>query len=364
MVQQLDHARPPSSGNTVLALDSLRGIAILMVVSFHLFQWFNRGFGALGTIPLVRNGWIGVELFVVLSGYLIYGSIRSGSISRDALKKYAKRRFFRIYPVYCVTVFVGVILALYGPTPFDWHWKRVAVLVSTTDWLKVVGYEIFLVRGVGWFLEEVFNPPAWSLGVELSFYIFAPLYVWLARNSPLMSALGVLVALFLLKSHGPREFGILVFFWVGILVYEVEKSSLMDSLPAKYIWMLFVAGVMLVIVFMLGGWVDMQGHHLFPRNHKTGYLVLGFFLTVLAILKQPGIAAWFSWYPLRLVGMISYSLFLWHFALYAVTGLESFRGLGFAEAMFIFMFLVLPSCLIISGLSYVVIERPFLKQRF
>lgn len=80
----LDHPRPSSSGKTVLALDSIRGIAILMVVTFHLFQWFNTGFGTLGKIALIRNGWCGVEIFVALSGYLIYGAVISGG----ALTKY------------------------------------------------------------------------------------------------------------------------------------------------------------------------------------------------------------------------------------------------------------------------------------
>lgn len=362
--RQLDHPRPPSSGNTLLALDSLRGIAILLVVSFHLFQWFNPGFGALGAVPLVRNGWSGVELFVVLSGYLIYGAVKSGGISREALKKYAKRRFFRIYPVYFVTALIGIALILHGPTPFAWHGNSVKALVSWADQIKMVGYEVFLLRGANWFLEEILNPPAWSLGAELSFYIFVPVYVWWTRNSPLKSAIGAFLVLFLLKNHGPREFSIFVFFWVGILLYEVEKSSLLDRLSATHIWVLFGVGVASVLFFMLGNWVDMQGHHLFSRGHKTGYLVLGFFLMLIAILKHPGIAAWFSWYPLRLVGIISYSVFLWHFALYAVAGLESFRALALADAMFIFMMLVLPSCLFISGLSYVTIERPFLRRRF
>jgi hypothetical protein len=55
----------PSWGDTILALDGLRGIAILMVVSFHVFQWFNPAFGMLGRSDLVRNGWSGVGYVLV-----------------------------------------------------------------------------------------------------------------------------------------------------------------------------------------------------------------------------------------------------------------------------------------------------------
>jgi peptidoglycan/LPS O-acetylase OafA/YrhL len=366
LVRLLDHPRPPSTGNVVYAFDSLRGIAILMVVSFHLFQWFNPGFGALGMLPLIRNGWSGVELFVVLSGYLIYAAIRSGGTSMAGLRKYALRRLYRIYPVYLITVLVGLVLSLHGTTPFEWHWSMVKSLVTWQDWLHTGIYEILLLRGLNWSLPEIFNPPAWSLGVEVGYYLVAPLYVWLSRKQPLSLALGGLALLFLLKNHGPREFGILVFFWVGIVAYEIRKSLLLNGCTSICWWLMFLTGAILFFTFMWGGggWVDMQGHHLYSRAHRTGYLVFGLLLMMTSIARQQKIAGLFSWYPFRVMGIISYSLFLWHFPLFAVSRLETLPALSLLEATLIFCFLVLPACLFLSGISYLLIERPFLKRRF
>lgn len=210
LVVLLDHARPPSSGSTVYSLDALRGIAILMVVLFHLFQWFNNGFARLGELPLVRNGWAGVELFVVLSGYLIYGVVRSSGLGQIALIKYGQRRFFRIYPVYFVTALVGIVFVCCINTPFEWHKERVIDITSRGGWLLT--YEFLLLRAFYWPLVEVLNPSAWSLGAEVSFYLMVPLLVAITKKQPLWLNCLVFVFLFWMKSQGTREFGLFVFF--------------------------------------------------------------------------------------------------------------------------------------------------------
>lgn len=254
-----------------------------MVILFHLFQWFNAGFGSLGAFAFIRNGWAGVELFVVLSGYLIYGAVCSAGNGRVALIKYAKRRALRIYPVYFVAALAGITLIYFGITPFTWHQDRLASITKLPDHVWLVFYELLLLRAVAWPLAEIVNPPAWSLGVEISFYCLIPLYALRTRRRPLFWGGVAFLLLFMLKGYGPREFGIFVFFWVGILVYEIERLEMIRLYP-EWVWRaMLMFSLVLIIYFMQGEWVGMAGNHMYPRHYKTGYLVVGYGMFLLSI---------------------------------------------------------------------------------
>lgn len=85
---------------------------------------------------------------------------------------------------------------------------------------------------------------------------------------------------------------------------------------------------------------------------------------MLAILKNEKIARVFSWCPLRVIGIISYSIFLWHFPIFAVSGLENLHDLSFVQAILWVLGVVLPACFFWAGVSYIVIEKAFLARRF
>lgn len=359
--QIFDHPRSPSTGQTILALDSLRGIAILMVVTFHLFQWFNPVFGNLGLLAPIRNGWSGVELFVVLSGYLIYSALQSGYGKPHWLLHYAKRRFFRIYPVLFVTTLVCALLALYGISPFIWHLARFTGDHTTSAVAELIAKDLFLVRSFNWQVREILNPPSWSLGVEFSYYLLIPLFVVVFRRQRLMTAAIVLAVLFAAKSSDIRELGIFYFFFVGIVLYELDRTPAIQ--PRRvWLWVLLALGLVLFAHFLTMDQVDLEGHHLYPRHYRTGWLAAGLLLIMLSVLKLPAVNKWLSFYPLRFIGIVSYSLFLWHFPLFAVSGLEFLPHLNIPDAFLVTILYVLPAALFVSGLSYAFIERPFLKR--
>lgn len=364
LVSIFEHPRQPSSGKVFPIFDSLRGVAVLMVVTFHLFQWFNPGFASLGKISLIRNGWCGVELFVVLSGYLIYGAVKTSGRGQAALVKYFKRRFYRIYPVYLVTTIIGFLLVTYAPPPFAWHQAMVRAISGPLEMLKELSYDIFLLRGVNWSLVEFLNPPSWSLGVEVTFYLAVPIYAFVTKKNPLLFALVTFLSLFALKHNGSREFGMLVFFWVGILIYEVERYSMLSKVP-RIVWLIvFASGCSMTIYFVAGEWVGMNGGHLSPRYYRTGPLAFGLLFSVLGVLKLEHLFAWFACYPIRFVGIVSYSLFLTHFLLFSVSGLEFYVGLNGIEAIVLTLFVIIPASLMLSAISFALIERPFLSHRF
>jgi peptidoglycan/LPS O-acetylase OafA/YrhL len=172
-----------SSSNTKRAripeLDGLRGFAILMVVSIHYF--YDPG----GKLPrwlhylqsLFALGWTGVDLFFVLSGFLIGGILLDARISPSYFKTFYIRRFFRIVPIYYLWIVLFMLLVWVGGPYFRSH--MAANLRPTINWgiwshflflqnLWTISYSTLAV----WWLGVT-----WSLAVEEQFYLVAPFLV-------------------------------------------------------------------------------------------------------------------------------------------------------------------------------------------
>jgi peptidoglycan/LPS O-acetylase OafA/YrhL len=152
-------------------LDGLRAIAILLVLSRHSLRPFVSedtyqsvvAVGPIDLTPLVLNGWIGVDLFFVLSGFLIGRQAWRG----DSLRRFWFKRLTRILPAYwaCLGI-VAIGLSIAGTWP-----------MSGVDFLA---HLVMLQDYTG----SVFVPSFWSLGAEEKFYLLAPLLVFvLARSS-------------------------------------------------------------------------------------------------------------------------------------------------------------------------------------
>jgi peptidoglycan/LPS O-acetylase OafA/YrhL len=162
-------------------LDGLRAFAILLVLGRHSLRPFMSedvyqsvvSIGAIDATPLVLNGWIGVDLFFVLSGFLIGRQAWRG----DNLPRFWFKRATRIVPAYwaCLGI-VAIGLTIAGA------WPR-----SGVDFLA---HLVMLQDYTG----SVFVPSFWSLGAEEKFYLLAPLLVFmLARwRAPLWQAAGLL----------------------------------------------------------------------------------------------------------------------------------------------------------------------------
>jgi peptidoglycan/LPS O-acetylase OafA/YrhL len=154
--------RPPVG--QIPFLDGLRSIAILLVVSGHLSGDFARRFGPTlySRLPFVDNGWIGVDLFFVLSGFFIGGQLwkeqsRHGTID---VGRFMIRRGLRIWPLYyfffVVLISIGLVL---GTAPKTYGWSDLVFLTNYVNHGIVEG--------------------SWSLCTEEQFYIVAPLSLYL-----------------------------------------------------------------------------------------------------------------------------------------------------------------------------------------
>ncbi len=148
-------------------IDVLRGIAILMVITFHgfyyseaLFPWHNGVAKAL--FQLTSGGWAGVNLFFALSGFLITGNLIDSEKKKNYYTRFYVRRALRILPIYFV------VLLVLGLS----HFASPVYLVLCV---------FFLANMPGIFLHEAYAPYSvlWSLAVEEQFYLVWP---WLYRR--------------------------------------------------------------------------------------------------------------------------------------------------------------------------------------
>ena len=166
-------------------LDGLRGLAILGVMLFH----YAPETGPLHFLaPAMLTGWVGVDLFFVLSGYLIAGILLDTAGRRGYYRNFMVRRGLRILPLYYACLFLYG-LATYYPNAFDWK-----------DYWRAAGWYFGYFGNVKMFLENgwprmVLLTPLWSLQVEEQFYLTFPLLVWALKRKTLAMVLAGAAAL-------------------------------------------------------------------------------------------------------------------------------------------------------------------------
>jgi peptidoglycan/LPS O-acetylase OafA/YrhL len=189
-------ARPrPAIVGHLAALDGVRGLAILMVLLYHFIAQTsatNRLEAAI-TWPL-SYGLLGVDLFFVLSGFLITGILYDSRADPRYFRNFYMRRVLRIFPLYygvlaVVFVVLPLIPALRG--------SEIVALREHQEWAWLYAVNIYLAKEGGWVLSYVEH--FWSLAVEEHFYLVWPLVVWGLANRPRLlmgTALGLAVASF------------------------------------------------------------------------------------------------------------------------------------------------------------------------
>lgn len=204
-------------------LDALRGIAALLVVGFHYTMLRD----------ISEHGWVlgvtGVDLFFIISGFVIFMSVQK----MDRPLDFMKRRFFRLYPVYWVIVtFTGILIYLninHDPNILPMSTSR--YLANLTMFQKYFG--ITSIDG-----------PYWTLLVEMQFYIFVALAMWMKKLKYLVAGLVVIMSSLLINELiiQPVNPGLftwlffeselwlpiisrLPFFIAGILFYKIYKQE-------------------------------------------------------------------------------------------------------------------------------------------
>jgi peptidoglycan/LPS O-acetylase OafA/YrhL len=178
------------SGERIPSLDGFRGVAMLIVVACHLI-WATGPLVPLDQV-LVR-GWVGVDLFFVLSGFLITG-ILVDARSRDGyFADFYRRRALRIFPIYflLLAIYFYLVPMIIRASGARLHFEYLH-LIRFQEWYWLYGVNILhvIVPNRDW----VGTDPLWSLSVEEQFYLVWPLVIYLVPRRRLALACGTIIA--------------------------------------------------------------------------------------------------------------------------------------------------------------------------
>jgi peptidoglycan/LPS O-acetylase OafA/YrhL len=162
------------------ALDGVRGLAILLVLLFHFVAQTtatNRLEAAVNGV--LSYGLLGVDLFFVLSGFLITGILYDSRASPGYFRGFYMRRVLRIFPLYYAVLAVVFFIVPLVP---GLRGSEIAGLREQQAWAWLYGVNIYLAIQGGWVLSYIEH--FWSLAVEEHFYLFWPLLVWWLARRP------------------------------------------------------------------------------------------------------------------------------------------------------------------------------------
>jgi peptidoglycan/LPS O-acetylase OafA/YrhL len=351
----------PSTKSHIASFDFFRGLAALWIASFHTWQWLRPFNDSIYSIfPIIGKGNKAVPLFVELSGLLVYRSLRGKCSSADEVLRYAKRRFLRIYPLFFCTIIVSLLLGYFPSDP-----TKIQRFLAEVFMLRTFNYHSFV------------SPVTWSLYVEVLFYICLPVFVIIVRKNVITISLLIFLVLSLIDSGQTRELSIIKYFFVGIAVAEIlALSNNLEGLCQVRAFILFALGLILLFLDfwnkdVLGLLFKFVNIDLKLDSTYSFSVGISFALLLLSCIKFVPLVKIATSFPMRFLGVISYSLFMWHgFIVIANTGIF-FDGMGSPKGhaviadggVGLFIGLYLPSFLLISALSYACIERPFLKLR-
>lgn len=332
-------------------IDGLRSIAVIGVLFYHIEFFFNDQ-------KLLPGGFFGVDIFFVISGYLISKLIISElTIDNDLdLKKFYFRRAKRILPALYLMIFISIIFGWFYLTPKNYLEYSSSIISSIFFYSNY----FFFFQGLDYNSESSFLKPllhTWSLSVEEQFYIFFPIVlIFIHRfKNKLNLTLSLIIILFFISfftsifNNSFSFYSSSSRFWellAGTLLVFIEKKEIDFTSKKK----LSYFGIILILISYL-----LLDNKILHPSHLTLLPVIGTCLIILFIQKDQIIYKVLTTRILTKIGLWSYSLYLWHYPIFAFA-----RNRGKSLSDYDKLELILLT-FVLSILSYYFVEKPIRK---
>ena len=355
--------RRTTSGRFIAEIDGLRFVAIALVVLFHVHDYLTTKF----RIPaghsadedwldrFAATGHYGVHLFFIISGFVLalpFAAHHLGGRPPVKLRAYFIRRLTRLEPPYIIAMLgLAGVLALTGAA-------RAPLLPHL---LASLGYVHNIVYGI----PSTVNVVAWSLEIEVQFYILAPLLAhlftiadrWVRRGVIIAAAAAVLTIQSWL-APAPwvplSVFGFLQFFLCGFLIADLYVTDWKGKPSHSLAW----------DVVSLVGWPALALLWMQHTQYPAIFIVLAFVLFCAAFrgtitsraLGTPVVAT---------IGGMCYSIYLLHFPLISIIGRHTLP-IGSSSALWVHLLIqtaiIVPPVLLVCGVYFALIERPCMDR--
>ena len=360
----------PATSRQIPALDGIRGLAIIWVVLHNATGLpFAPSSRWLHVLPLLASrGWIGVQLFFALSGFLITLSLLDSQRTPHYFRNFYAKRALRILPLYYTVLFALLVILP----------RFVAVTYSQGQqaplWLFTANWTQSLPHGFAHF---------WSLAVEEQFYLVWPLVVWRLPPRRLLAvclwiAVGALLLRCVLAAYGADAWTLyantacrmdaLALGGAGACLLRIPdlREELRRRMPA--------VGAVALLVFLAG----IPLTHIYDSDRLAGetfgYTLLAFssatFVLWAAMLDSAariGVGSLLTWAPLRSCGKYSYAMYVFHNLLHKLLG-EAWLIGRFGKqppllVEFAYGLAVLLITYVLAWCSYHGLEKHFLKLK-
>ena len=316
-------SRVVEGGKYLAGIDGLRAVAVVMVMIYHLTPNFLPG------------GFTGVDVFFVISGFVVTSSLlRERTLSLAGfLGRFYARRFRRIVPA-LVTCIMATVICSVAVIPDAW----LSDSLRDVGLAAFFGFSNFVLSATqdGYFAPRTeFNPYAhtWSLGVEEQFYLLFPLFLWVVTAAKSRLAFAVATAIFVLllsaslawSAWSTRSHPVDAYFLLPSRYWELGAGvalSLMGAERRRLLWQRLAPvqpGFTGAALLILGAIFSDQQQFPFPW---ALFPVFGTLMLICVLEQESRARSWAGCLlgarSVVLVGLLSYSLYLWHWPVYTL----------------------------------------------